>query len=142
MHRLQPSTEVELRAAMSCAARRSGEARFVHRLHAVLLVSLGRSCYEVARWFGESPRTVERWVHAYEQRGDGGLHELQRAGRPARLTPQQASQLALDLARGPRACGFAQSSWSGKLVLRHLQSRYSVRLSLRHCQRLLRRAQH
>ena len=140
MHRLQPLAQDCLRAALAGALRDSGELRFLHRLHAVLLVSVGQSCYAVARWFGENPRTIERWVHAYETYGEGGLREHHHGGRQSALTPLQIGSLQYDLATPPPACGFAQPRWSGKLLARHIETRFGVRLSLRQCQRLLQQA--
>ncbi len=62
--------------------RRSEESRYDHRLHGVLLVAQGMTCPEVARLLGDAPRTVERWVHHFEQDGLAGLTEGER-GRPA-----------------------------------------------------------
>ena len=140
MRKLRPVSEDALRAALASAMHGSCESRFIHRLHAVLLVSLGRSCYEVAHWFGEDPRSVERWIHAYDLRGIDGLREHPHTGRPARLTASQSELLAAELAREPCACGYAHSHWTGKLLARHVEHRYDVSLSLRQCQRLLQRA--
>ena len=137
MRRLRPPTEDAIRAALASALHRSGELRFMHRLDAVLLVSIGHSCYEVARWFGENVRSVERWVHAYELRGPDGLLDHPPAGRPPQLTPQQFQHLAPELAREPGAFGYPQPRWSGKLLARHVERNYGVHLSLRQCQRLL-----
>lgn len=137
MHRLRPLTEESLRAVLTSELHRSSELRFMHRLHAVLLVSVGHSCYEVAGWFSADPRSVERWVHSYEQYGAEGLREQQRSGRPAQLTAQQMQQLGLELAADPDRAGYPQSRWSGKLVAVHLERRYGVSLGVRHCQRLL-----
>ena len=142
MRRLRAQPENELRAVVAREAHRSRELRAMHRLHAVFLVSLGHSCYEVAHWFGEHPRSVERWVHAYDLGGINGLREGAHTGRPARLTQQQSQQLAQDLARGPADFGFRQTRWDGKLLMRHLECKFGVQLSLRQCQRLLQLAKH
>jgi transposase len=126
-----------LRALIHTAVRTSSEQRFLHRLHCVLLVGEGRSCYEVARWFGEDPRTIERWVHALERRGVEGLHEHHAGGRPAKLTAQQAQRLALDLQNPPPLSGYPKRQWSGKLLTQHLGDRYGIKLSARQCQRML-----
>lgn len=138
MRRLHPQIDAALRAAVTGAAHGSDELRRVHRLHAVLLVSVGRSCYEVAQWFGEHPRSIERWVHAYELHGVDGLRGRHGAGRPTRLTLRQRQQLGLELAAEPACSGYAQLRWSGKLLARHLARRYGVQLSPRSCQRLIR----
>ena len=142
MRRLRPPSEDALRAALASAVQRSGELRFIHRLHAVLLVSKGCSCYEVAHWFGDDPRSVERWIHAYEKSGVEGLRDHLHAGRPAHLMLLQLQQLALDLAGDPSLAGHSQSRWSGKLLALHLESNYGVSLSQRHCQRLVQRLRH
>ena len=139
MRRLRPPTEDALRAALATAVHRSAELRFIHRLHAVLLVTMGCSCYEVAHWFGEDPRSVERWIHAYELQGPDGLREHPRIGRSGVLTAQQMAQLAQETAGEPAGCGYSHSRWSGKLLALHLEHHYGVRLSQRHCQRLLQR---
>ena len=142
MHKLRPRLNDELRAAMRRAFHGSSEARRIHRLHAVLLVSLGSSCYQVAHWFDEDPRTVERWVHAFEQHGADGLLEHARSGRTGRLTAQQTTQLAAETSADPAALGYAFARWSGKLLAQHLERRYGVQLSQRQCQRLLQNLRH
>lgn len=126
-----------MREALAAALHRSDEFRFVHRLHAMLLLSLGRSCGEVARWFGDDPRSIERWLHAYEAHGLDGLYDHRGGGRPAVLSDLQMQALCSDLAAGPAAAGYGQARWSGKLLALHLERRYGVALGLRQCQRLL-----
>lgn len=141
MHRLRPSSGEELRKHVLRLAHSSPELRFAHRLNAVLLVSVGRSCYEVARWFGENARTVERWVKAYEAEGCDGLKAHPGPGRPGRLTADQTRQLASDIAMAPMRHGLPQARWSGKLLAQYLERCYGITMSQRHCQRLLQRAE-
>ena len=49
--------------------QRSEESRYDHRLHGVLLVAQGMTCPEVARLLGDAPRSVEYWVHRFEEQG-------------------------------------------------------------------------
>jgi hypothetical protein len=67
--------------------RRSGEARYDHRLHGVLLVAQGMNCCRVAELLGDAPRTVEYWVRRFEEKGLAGLQEGPRPGRPGRMGP-------------------------------------------------------
>ncbi len=140
MRRLQALRVDVIQATLAQAVARSAEARYVHRLHTVLLVGHGRSCLEVAHWFGDNPRSVERWIHAYEVGGPVELRDHHHAGRPPRLTLAQLQQLDSELAAAPGGCGYAQARWSGKLVARHIAERFAVTLSARQCQRLLRRS--
>lgn len=115
---------------------RSEEARYDHRLHGVLLVCLGRSCYEVAELFGHSSQTVEYWVRRFERSGFAGLQEGERPGRPAALDARTCERIGQDLRGSPREFGHGQTLWDGKLLSHHLQARYGVRLGVRQCQRL------
>jgi transposase len=117
---------------------RSDEARYDHRLHGLLLVTHGLSCYDVAGLLGQDPRTVERWVQRFEARGFAGLHEGERPGRPRRLEPAQWEALQRELRRTPRSFGYAQNLWDGKLLAHHLRHAHGVALGVRQCQRLFR----
>ena len=117
---------------------RSEEARYDHRLHGVLLVTHGLSCYAVAGLLGQDPRTVERWVQRFEAHGFVGLHEGERPGRPRRLEPAQWTAINRELRRHPRVFGYAQNLWDGKLLAHHLRHRHGVTLGVRQCQRLFR----
>ena len=112
--------------------------RYYHRLHVVLLVLRGYSCYEAARLYGDSPRSVEYWVHRLLRQGLAGLEEDERPGRPSRLSDPQKERLRSELQGSPRALGYDQNLWDGKLVAHHLAQRYGVTLGVRQCQRLLR----
>jgi transposase len=139
MHALVVVDVHALRRSLRLAARGNPEQRRMHRMHCVLLVGLGRSCQEVARWFGDSPRSIERWVGAFNRRGIPGLDPAARRGRSARLTPGDLLRLDSDLQRLPNDWGYAESRWSGRLLLRHLGLQYGVTMGLRQCQRTLSR---
>jgi len=118
--------------------RRSGEARYDHRLHGVLLVAQGMTCPEVARLLGDAPRTVERWVHHFEQDGLAGLTEGERAGRPPRLDEAQLEQVQRVLRDPPAAAGLVGNLWDGRTLSAYLDQRYGIALGVRQCQRLFR----
>ena len=117
---------------------RSEEARYDHRLHGVLLVAHGLSCYDVAGLLGQDPRTVERWVQRFETRGFAGLHEGDRSGRPRRLEPAQWDAVNQELRRPPREFGYPQNLWDGKLLAHHLAQVHGAALGVRQCQGLFR----
>ena len=125
-----------MRLAIQQEIARSEESRYDHRLHGVLLVSHGLSCYQVAEWLGQDPRTAERWVHQFETRGFAGLQEGERSGRPPRLTPRQVAAVGRLLRSSPRARGYAQTLWDGKLLAHHVAEAHGVVLGVRQCQRL------
>lgn len=124
--------------ALQDEINRSEESRYDHRLHGVLLVAQGNSCYQVAEWLGQHPTTVERWVRRFEQRGMNALREAERPGRPGRLDDKTWEAIERDLRIEPRCLGHAQTLWDGKLLSHHLRSSYGIALGVRQCQRLFR----
>jgi transposase len=115
--------------------RRSDEARYDHRLHAVLLAVDGQSPYEVAELLGDAPRSVYNWISQFQQEGLGGLREEIRSGRPGRLTEKQRKALEKDLVRSPAEFGYGQPIWDGALLSHHVEKSFGVSLGVRQCQR-------
>jgi len=138
MRRLEIDDADIMQMAIQDEIQRSEESRYDHRLHGVLLVSSGMSCYEVAELFGQSPRTVQYWVKRFEQSGFAGLQEKQRPGRPARLDAKTLEAIGADLRCEPRSCGYEQNLWDGKLLSHHVSEKYRIKLGVRQCQRLFR----
>ena len=142
LRKLKLSHTSELRSALKNAITRSLQSRFLHRLHCVLLVAEGCNCYEVAAWFGENPRTIERWVHQANEFGLEGLKDEQKTGRPAKVHDDQLKQLQVTSSCNPREFGYNQDDWDGPLLRIHLTRFYRIELSVRQCQRLLHKLQH
>jgi transposase len=138
MKALEIAEAETMKIALHQEISRSDESRYDHRLHGVLLVCQGQSCYDVANWFGEHPSTIERWVHRFDERGFAGLREGQRDGRPRRLDDKTWEKLERDLRAHPRDIGYGQNLWDGKLLSHHLRQSYAIELGVRQCQRLFR----
>lgn len=125
--------------ALQDEIRRSGESRYDHRLHGVLLVAQGLSCTEVARLLGDSPRTVHNWVHQFEKFGLAGLTEGQRSGRLPRLSASDLEKIGAALRRTPKAVGLSGNLWDGKTLAEFTHRKLGVKLGVRQCQRLFRK---
>jgi len=138
MRKLSLSGAKWVRELIHASVKTSCEQRFVLRVCCVLLIAGGRSCYEVARWFGEDPRSIERWVHALDEHEVEGLPAHPAGGRPAKLAGEQAQCVALDL-QMLRLSEYTKREWSGRLLTQHLEGSYGVKLNARQCQRMLRR---
>jgi transposase len=128
----------EMILALQDEIRRSEPARYDHRLHGVLLVAEGLSCPEVANLLGDAPRTVEYWVHRFDEHGFAGLADGERAGRPRRLSNEQVELVQRALRQPPSAVGLSGGIWDGKTLSAFLDKRFGVRLKVRQCQRLFR----
>lgn len=138
MRKLQISDKEIMSLAIQQEISRSEEARYDHRLHGVLLVCGGLSCYEVGDLFGQHSTTIQRWIRSFEKNGFAGLADCERPGRPKRLTAEQWETINRDLRREPRDLGYQQNLWDGKLLSHHLRQSHGVELGIRQCQRIFR----
>lgn len=118
--------------------RRSYEARYDHRLHAVLMVAQGMSCRAAADLLGDSPRTVAYWVNRFEDEGLSGLADADRPGRPRRLDEEQLAQIQEALRSSPSKLGLGANLWDGKLLSDFIRQSFGVDLGVRQCQRMFR----
>ena len=117
--------------------KRNPQARFIHRLDAIMFLAQGHDCYEAARVFNHSPRTLHAWLKAVEEHGIFALQDDPHPGRPSRLTPEIKMILRRDLAEDPRGMGYESPCWTGKLLQSHLKKRYRIDMKIRRCQALL-----
>lgn len=119
--------------------RRSYEARYDHRLHAILMVAQDLSCRQVAQLLGDSPRTVAYWVKRFEAEGLSGLADADRPGRPSKLNEEQVQSIERALRSDPSEYGLAGNLWDGKILSHFIDQQFGIQLGVRQCQRLFRR---
>ena len=118
--------------------RRSYEARYDHRLHAILLVAQGMSGRQAAQLLGDSPRTVAYWVQRFEAEGLAGLADADRPGRPRKLDQNQLCQIEQALRKSPLEVGLSVNLWDGKALSAYVKQEFGIQLGVRQCQRLFR----
>ena len=118
--------------------RRSYEARYDHRLHAILLVAQGMSGRQAAQILGDSPRTVAYWVQRFEAEGLAGLADADRPGRPRKLNQNQLYQIEQALRKSPLEVGLSVNLWDGKALSAYVKQEFGIQLGVRQCQRLFR----
>ena len=116
---------------------RSEETRYIHRLHGVLLVLLGLSTVKAGKLLGDPQRTIAHWVIQFRKHGLDGLRDAEKSGRPETLSPAQKELLASALAKSPRDAGMKADAWTGLLLSSFLKKQCDVKLTKRHCSRLL-----
>jgi transposase len=128
----------EMVFALQDEIRRNSEARYDHRLHAVLLVAQGMSCRQAAIALGDAPRTVEYWVKRFERDGFGGLADGERTGRPSRLSLADRQRVEIALRKLPSDFGLPAQLWDGPLLSAFLKKQMGIQLHVRQCQRMFR----
>jgi transposase len=117
---------------------RSEDARYDHRLHAILLVAKGMSCPKVAYLLGDSERAVRLWMNRYIQYGLQGLIENERPGRQRRLDANHIARIEEVLRATPEAVGLHGGIWDGKSLSAFIHREFGIKLGVRQCQRLFR----
>lgn len=130
-----PDAEIFISAIKDEISRRP-EGRYFHRLHVVLYVLQGTSTYKASSFYGDSPRTIQYWIHRLLSQGLAGLWDKERPGRPSQLSQSDHKKLRKEICRSPRELGYEQNLWDGPLLSYHLKRQYSVTLGIRQCQRL------
>ena len=138
MKALRIGDHEEMIFALQDEIRRNSEARYDHRLHAVLLVAQGMSCRQTAAVLGDAPRTVEYWVKRFDRDGFGGLADGERSGRPPRLSVSDRERVEEALRKSPADFGLPAQLWDGPLLSAFLKKQMGVELHVRQCQRMFR----
>lgn len=130
-------TSASISAEIAKKIRETAEARFLHRLHAILLVSKGWTYQEAGAAMGDSPRSVRRWWQSYQRQGDAGLREGQPCGRPARLTEEHMAAIRTATRRSPRWLGLSSDTWTGKALAEWLRREFSISITDRRARQIL-----
>lgn len=128
-----------LRDAVRRYIGHSREKRACYRALCLLMILQGQRTGDIASALGEHSRTIERWRKRFNEQGIAGLLDDTSPGRPSRLSEGDMSALRKDIQSPPQAFGLEADKWRGKQLQEHLANRYQVELSLRQCQRLLKK---
>lgn len=115
---------------------RTDEARFLHRLHCIILMCNGKTCAEVSALFDDSLRAVQYWAKSFNEQGLNGLRDATKPGRKAKLSAADKEVLSEDLRQQPTIFGYSQNLWDGKLLAHHIKKKFKVELKVRQCQNL------
>jgi transposase len=118
--------------------RRTDEARYDHRLHAILLVAQGMSSRQAAQYLGDSPRAVAYWVKRFETEGLSGLADADRPGRSKKLNQEQMNKIETALRNLPYGYGLSGNLWDGKTLSAYIEKEFGLQLGVRQCQRMFR----
>jgi transposase len=97
-------------------AHQVGQWHDVQCLLAILALTEGQSCEQVAVTRRVTPETVHQGVHRFLVAGLNGLRRKQPPGRPPQLTKTQTPILAALLDEGPGQAGFASACWRSPMM--------------------------
>ena len=110
------------------------------RVQIVLMAQRGRPHQEIAADLGVTPRTVQRWLNAYLERGPDGLRPRKAPGATPKLTADLAPLLPRWVIDGPAKQGLDRANWTYAELADHLYKAEGIRASrstvLRFCKKL------
>src|SRR3954447_25023730 len=93
------------------AFRQATGRKLLDRLQIVRLAHRGRKHQDIAADLGITPRTVQRWLNAYLERGLGGLKPRKARGRPPSIPAEMAAEIRRWVIEGPAGQGLDRANW-------------------------------
>lgn len=115
----------------------SADNKFVHRVSMVNLMLSGFSAKELAKYCGESERTLQSWLKKVDEQGWETLISKKQTGRPSRLSNQQLEEIRIAVQADPEQSGY--NVWDGPTLSDYIKSQYGIEYGVRASQYLLHR---
>lgn len=106
------------------------------RARIILAAHQGQNPQDIASFVGRCANTVRKWWQRFLDLGTNGLVDLERSGRPARLTKDQEAESIAFLEQSPRDFGLECDKWTPQNWHSVIQERFAVKLSARSSRRL------
>ena len=118
------------------------DAKAIKRLTAAREYLDGLSPADIEDKYGWNEQTVYGWLDRFEERGfEAALYDDNRPGQDPELADEQFQEFAEKLQEPPEEVGYDEPAWTSKLAHQYLIEEYDVAYSLRHVQRLMKKAE-
>jgi transposase len=111
------------------AFRQETDPKVKDRLLIVRLAQRGRPHQEIAQDLTISPRTVQRWLNAYLEKGLGGLGRRKARGRLPAIPDGLAEEVRGWVIDGPAKHGLDRAGWTHEELADHLLKAKGIRTS-------------
>lgn len=142
MQILELNSPEEIKQKIHQYFRKNEEAKFIHRLHGILLKidNKDNACQTIAELFGHSSRTISNWINKVNETGD--IEVLRDKIKPERKTKLNTEQLIIIkdiLQNPPELSGISANIWDGKSLSFYIEKEFKIKLGVRQCQRLFKK---
>jgi transposase len=111
------------------AFREEADAKYRDRIQIVRLAARGRPHKDIAADLAVTPRTVQRWLNAYLERGLGGIRPRKARGSPGKIPAGLADELKRWVIEGPAKQGLDRANWTHEGLADHLLKAKGIRTS-------------
>ena len=103
------------------AFRQQTDSKFRDRIQIVRLASRDRPHKDIAEDLAITPRTVQRWLNAYLERGLDGLRPRKAPGKPGKIPAELADEVKRWVIEGPAEQGLDRANWTHEELADHLK---------------------
>jgi transposase len=117
-------------------SRSESNPRLARRIQVMAWAQKGMTCPEIVLISGDSRRSIQAWVAAYNAKGINGLRDRPRPGRHPLLAPEQQASLCQRIEAGVSA---GRARLSGQDIRQILQDEFGVLYTLDGVYKLLHR---
>jgi transposase len=121
------------------AFRSADDTRPRDRLNVVRLALRGQRHQDIADQLGMSPRSVQRWLNAFLERGPEGLAPRKAPGAVPKIPATLGEEVLRWVIEGPARQGLGRANWTHEELAEHLYRTHGVRTSRSAVQRLCRK---
>jgi transposase len=111
------------------AFRQEADPKFRDRIQIVRLASRDRPHKDIAEDLAITPRTVQRWLNAYLERGLDGLRPRKAPGKPGNIPAELADLVKRWVIEGPAKQGLDRANWTHEEIADHLLKAKGIRTS-------------
>lgn len=111
------------------------------RLFAAIAYKNGVTQTELAEWFNVERKTIYNWLTRLEERDlESAPLDVDRPGRPRKLSDEQLAELDVILQHSPAEVGFDAPAWTTELLQQFIRTRFDTVYSRPSCRRLMKEA--
>jgi transposase len=109
--------------------REETDPKYRDRIQIVRLASRDRPHKDIAADLAITPRTVQRWLNAYLERGLAGIRPRKATGAPGKIPTELADELKRWVIEGPAKQGLDRANWTHEELADHLRKTKGIRTS-------------